>query len=234
MYFSFTKRCAGKGAKDGTGLHNFQFLQGLRLPSFCFTILVHTFPYSRSPHCSRWLLDSSQHICVAGQKNEERQKAKSAPFHHPSQVSLTGFKQPYTSSARIESRGHHPACMEVWKTMPCLLGGPVSSCSWGSPGEAMGSVSHKPFHTNLRKADVALRLESLLKDAEQRMTWSYLGFKVTMGLSGVSMRAESRLAMLISWNASPAQCLDVSKHSIIVLWMNEWMAKLEARRMKQL
>lgn len=33
----------------------------------------------------------------------------------------------------------------------------------------MSSVSHKPFHTTLRKSDTALKLENLLKDAEQGM-----------------------------------------------------------------
>lgn len=81
----------------------------------------------------------------------------------------------------------------------------------------MGSGSHKPFHASLITADIALKLESLLKNAEQRMIYSYLDFKLTMGPSVVSKRAKTRLAFLISSTTSPAQCLDVSKYFIIVL-----------------
>ena len=42
-------------------------------------------------------------------------------------------------------------------------------CNRYFPGEAKGSGSHKPFHTSLVTADIALKLESLLKNAEQRM-----------------------------------------------------------------
>lgn len=81
----------------------------------------------------------------------------------------------------------------------------------------MGSGSHKPFHASLITADIALKLESLLKNAEQRMIYSYLDFKLTMGPSVVSKRAKTRLAFLISSTTSPAQCLDVSKYFIIAL-----------------
>lgn len=53
--------------------------------------------------------------------------------------------------------------------MACILGGSLSSRSQGSPGALMSSTSHKPFQATLRKADTALNLESLLKDAGQGM-----------------------------------------------------------------